>query len=92
MTSRITVVAGLLILLAWGTVFAAESAAPADKPQPVFLWPGGACGSNRGDDRSQYAFSIDAPAARVYSLFRRFSSTQRPPRTQRTTLEVPKRK
>jgi len=68
MTSRIPVVAGLLILLAWGTVFAAEPAAPADKPQPVFLWPGGACGSNRGDDRSQYAFSVDAPAASVYSL------------------------
>jgi len=48
MTLRITVVAGLLILLAWGTVFAAESAAPADKPQAVFLWPDGAPGA-KGD-------------------------------------------
>jgi len=48
MTFRITVVAGLLIPLAWGTVFAAESAAPADKPQAVFLWPDGAPGA-KGD-------------------------------------------
>jgi acetyl esterase/lipase len=48
MTLRITVVAGLLILLAWGTVFAAASAAPADKPQAVFLWPDGAPGA-KGD-------------------------------------------
>lgn len=48
MTSRITVVVGLLIPLAWGTVFAAESAAPADKPQAIFLWPDGAPGA-KGD-------------------------------------------
>jgi len=48
MTFQITVVVGLLMVLASGTVFAAESAAPADKPQAVFLWPDGAPGA-KGD-------------------------------------------
>jgi len=68
MTFRITVVAGLLILLTWGTVFATESAAPADKPQAVFLWPNGAPGA-KGDtleDKPRitpYLVSGDGPNA-----------------------------
>ncbi|HET6441522.1 MAG TPA: alpha/beta hydrolase [Phycisphaerae bacterium] len=70
MTFRITVVAGLLILLTWGTVFAAESAAPADKPQAVFLWSDGAPGAkgNSLEDKPRitpYLVPGDGPNACV---------------------------